>query len=216
MRILLIEDDKIIGESLKLILEFNNFVVDWFEDGQSCLLAVNNHFFNIIILDLNLPDINARKIIKSIRNKKNNIPIIVISANNSIESKVSSLDLGADDFLSKPFDSSELIARIKSIHRRSLGLSPNVISANEIKIDTDKKQVSFNENLIDLTPKEYMILKNLVENKNKPISKNNLENLLYNFDSEIESNAIEVHIHNIRKKTKNSIIKTIRGFGYQI
>lgn len=216
MRILLIEDDKIIGESLKQILEFNNFVVDWFEDGESCLLALCNHLFNIIILDLNLPDINAKHIIQDIRHKRSTIPIIVISANNSVENRVLSLDLGADDFLSKPFDSKELIARIKSLHRRNLGLVDNIIFANDILINTDKKQVFFGEKLIELTPKEYMILKNLVENNNKPISKNNLENLLYNFDNEIESNALEVHIHNIRKKTNNSTIKTIRGFGYKL
>lgn len=216
MRILLIEDDQIIGESIKQILEFKNFVVDWFEDGESCFLALNKNIFDAIVLDLNLPDLNGEKIIENLRSKNNNVPIIVISARNSIDERVSILDLGADDFLTKPFQSNELIARLKSVHRRNKGINSRMLESNEIKIDISKNLAFYRDSLIDLTPKEFMILKNLIENKNKTISKSHLENLLYNLNQEIESNALEVHIHNIRKKTNKKIIKTVRGFDYKI
>lgn len=214
MRILLIEDDRIIGESIQQILENKNYKVDWFEDGESCIIAIKNTKFDVIILDLNLPDINGEKLIQIIRKQKNLTPIIIVSARNSIDDKVNILDIGADDFITKPFNSNELITRIKSVHRRHKGLASNILKHDKISIDIDKKIVQYNSKIIELTPKEFVILVALIENKNKPISRQQLENLLYNYNEEIESNAIEVHIHNLRKKTHDNIIKTIRGIGY--
>ena len=216
MRILLIEDDRLIGESIQQILESKNYKVDWFEDGQSLLIAIKNNKFDVIILDLNLPDISGEKLIRIIRNQKITTPIIIISTRNSIDDKVNILDIGADDFITKPFDSSELIARIKSTHRRHKGIISNILQHDNIAIDIDKKIFLYKNKIIELTPKEYSILLTLIENKNKPISKQHLENLLYSYSDEIESNTIEVHIHNIRKKTYNKIIKTVRGIGYKI
>ncbi len=216
MRILLIEDDRLIGESIQQILESKNYKVDWFEDGQSLLVAIKNNKFDAIILDLNLPDISGEKLIRIIRNQKITTPIIIISTRNSIDDKVNILDIGADDFITKPFDSSELIARIKSTHRRHKGIISNILQHDNIAIDIDKKIFFYKNKIIELTPKEYSILLTLIENKNKPISKQHLENLLYSYSDEIESNTIEVHIHNIRKKTYNKIIKTVRGIGYKI
>lgn len=216
MRILLIEDDKLIGESIQQILESKNYKVDWFEDGESLLIAIKNNKFDTIILDLNLPDINGEKLIQIIRNQKITTPIIIISTRNSIDDKVNILDIGADDFITKPFDSSELIARIKSTHRRYKGITSNILQYDNIAIDIDKKVFFYKNKIVELTPKEYSILLTLIENKNKPISKQHLENLLYNYNDEIESNTIEVHIHNIRKKTHDKIIKTVRGIGYKI
>lgn len=216
MKILLIEDDYLIGESISQILEDNEFIVDWFDCGESCFLAIKNQIFDLIILDLNLPDIDGAKVLEIIRQKKNLTPIIIISAKNSVFDKVSILNLGADDYLTKPFDSNELIARIKSLHRRNKRLESNNIIHNDLILDIDKKLIFFKNKEISITSKEFYILKTLLENKNKIISRADLEQNLYNWDQEIESNAIEVHIHNIRKKTSNDLIKTVRGLGYKL
>lgn len=216
MHILLIEDDKIIGESLVHIFQDKKFNVDWFEDGESCIIAVKNQNFDVIILDLNLPDISGEKLIQIIRQQKKSTPIMIISTRNSVDDKVNILDMGADDFLCKPFDSNELIARIKSINRRNKGIASSIIKHDKITIDVERKIFTYKNKIIELTPKEFTILQNLVENKTKPLSKQHLENLLYSWSDEIESNTIEVHIHNIRKKTFDNIIKTVRGIGYKI
>lgn len=216
MKILLIEDDILIGESIKEILEENNYITDWFEDGESCYVALKNQQYDLIILDLNLPDIEGSKILKHIRLKKNSIPVIVISAKNSIDDKVFLLNIGADDYLTKPFDYDELIARIKSVHRRNNKQQNHQLIHEKIILDIDKKIAFYNDCEIFLTLKEFYILRILIENKNKIISRQDIENKLYNWDQEIESNAIEVHIHNIRKKTSNNFIKNVRGFGYKL
>lgn len=216
MRILLIEDDFMIGEAIKQILVNHNFIVNWLEDGESGLIAIENNIFDLVILDLNLPDIDGHKIIEIIRKKKNHTPVIILSARNAIEDKITLLNSGADDYLTKPFDSKELIARIKSITRRATKTTNQILKIDRLSINLDEKIALYDDKIIQFTPKEFLILKKLIENKNKPISRQKLENILYNWDEEVESNAVEVHIHNIRKKTSQSLIKNIRGFGYKI
>jgi len=216
MRILLTEDNFIVGKSIKQILENKKYLVDWVQDGESCETALRTTNFDIIILDINLPDISGIDIIKKIRAKKNYTPILVVSARNSIENKIEGLDLGADDYLTKPFDYEELLARIKCLHRRNKGVAENIITHKNIEVDSDKHIVRFQKKIIEISPKEFTVLKILLENLDRPISKNHLEQAIYSWDNSIESNAIEVYIHNLRKKIPIKLINTVRGIGYII
>jgi two-component system response regulator QseB len=216
MRILLTEDNFIVGKSIKQILENKKYLVDWVQDGESCETALRTTKFDIIILDINLPDISGIEIIKKIRGIKNYTPILVLSARNSIENKIEGLDLGADDYLTKPFDYEELLARIKSLHRRNKGIAENILTFKNIELDINKHIVRFQKKIIEISPKEFTILKILLENIDRPISKSQLEEAIYTWDNSIESNAIEVFIHNLRKKIPIELIKTVRGVGYTI
>ena len=216
MRILLTEDNFIVGKSIKQILENKKYLVDWVQDGESCETALATTKFDIIILDINLPDISGIEIIKKIRNKKNYTPILVVSARNSIQNKIEGLDLGADDYLTKPFDYEELLARIKSLHRRNKGIAENILTFRNIELDVNKHVVKFNKKIIETSPSEFIILKILLENIDRPISKTQIEEAIYSWDNSVESNAIEVFIHNLRKKIPFDFITTIRGIGYII
>ena len=216
MRILLTEDNFIVGKSIKQILENKKYLVDWVQDGESCETALRTTKFDIIILDINLPDISGIEIIKKIRAKKNYTPILVVSARNSTQNKIEGLDLGADDYLTKPFDYEELLARIKSLHRRNKGIAENILTFKNIELDVNKHVVKFQKKIVEVSPKEFTILKILLENIGRPVSKNQLEEAIYSWDNSVESNAIEVFIHNLRKKIPIELIKTVRGVGYTI
>ena len=216
MRILLTEDNFIVGKSIKQILENKKYLVDWVQDGESCETALCTTKFDIIILDINLPDISGIEIIKKIRAKKNYTPILVVSARNSTQNKIEGLDLGADDYLTKPFDYEELLARIKSLHRRNKGIAENILTFKNIELDVNQHVVKFQKKIVEVSPKEFAILKILLENIDRPVSKNQLEEAIYSWDNSVESNAIEVFIHNLRKKIPIELIKTVRGVGYTI
>ena len=216
MRILLTEDNFIVGKSIKQILENKKYLVDWVQDGESCETALCTTKFDIIILDINLPDISGIEIIKKIRAKKNYTPILVVSARNSTQNKIEGLDFGADDYLTKPFDYEELLARIKSLHRRNKGIAENILTFKNIELDVNQHVVKFQKKIVEVSPKEFAILKILLENIDRPVSKNQLEEAIYSWDNSVESNAIEVFIHNLRKKIPIELIKTVRGVGYTI
>jgi two-component system response regulator QseB len=216
MRILLAEDDLMIGKTIKNALASEGNVVDWVTDGDSCESAIKTTQFAIIILDINLPQKSGLEILKNLRLKKNRTPVLILTARNSITQKVEGLDFGADDYLTKPFDLEELFARIRSLVRRSSGVAEPVLTCGEISLDPAKHLVLKASQKIDLSPKEFAILKLLIENAEKTVSKSRLEDLLYSWDSHVESNAIEVHIHNLRKKVGSDFVKTIRGVGYLV
>jgi len=216
MRILLTEDNFIVGKSIKQILENKKYLVDWVQDGESCQTALSTTKFDIIILDINLPDISGIEIIKKIRGKKNYTPILVLSARNSIENKIEGLDLGADDYLTKPFDYEELLARIKSLHRRNKGIAENILTFKNIELDVDKHVVKFNKKIVETSPSEFIILRILLENIDRPVSKTQIEEAIYSWDNSVESNAIEVFIHNLRRKIPTEFITTLRAIGYVI
>jgi len=216
MRILLVEDDIMLGKTVKEALEYENHIVDLVEDGQSCESAIATTNFDIILLDINLPDISGLKILKKIRNSKNNIPVLILTARDAINQKIEGLNNGADDYLVKPFDLEELLARINALVRRSKGVASPTIKYQNFELNPIKHRFTKHNKLIELSPKEFVIIKSLMENIGKVISKDHLENILYSWDDSVESNTVEVHIHHLRKKIGNNIIKTIRGIGYII
>jgi two-component system response regulator QseB len=217
MRILIVEDDLTLGKLIRIALENQRYIVDWVIDDSEFFSAIKSTHYEIIILDINLPDKSGIEILKIMRSLKNHTPVLILTALNSAMQKVNGLDAGADDYLTKPFDLSELLARIRSLTRRSRSvIAENILTLRNLELDSSKHQVFLDKKIIELSVKDFSILKLLLENCGKVISKNRLENLLYNWDESIESNTIEVHIHNIRKKIGHDFIKTIRSVGYQI
>ncbi len=216
MRILLVEDDIMLGQTVKEAIEQEHYVVDLVTDAAMCEAAIATTKFDLILLDINLPDKSGIEILKNIRNSKNNIPILILTARDSINQKIEGLNNGADDYLVKPFDLEELLARINALARRSKGISNPTIIYGELELNPFTHKFTNNKAEIDLSPKEFVIMKSLMENIGKVISKDSLENILYSWDDSVESNTVEVHIHHLRKKINRNIIKTIRGIGYII
>ncbi|MDX2082573.1 MAG: response regulator [Rickettsiales bacterium] len=214
MRIILLEDDQMLGKAIKNALENEGDVVDWFCDFEECELALKSAEFEILLLDINLPEKSGLEILKNLRRQKNNLPVLILTARDSVAQKIEGLDLGADDYLAKPFDLEELCARIRSLVRRSKGISSTILRHKNIELNPANSTLLVDNIKVDLSPKEFAILKFLLENINKTISKNRLEQLLYSWEDSLESNAVEVHIHNLRKKIGKDMIKNIRGFGY--
>lgn len=216
MRILLVEDDIPLAESLKLSLYRENHAIDWVQTGKYALNAFSNNDIDLIILDLGLPDMDGLDVLKKIKEKKSTVPVFILTARDGIENKVKGLDLGADDYLAKPFNIDELFARIRVIERRLSTDNSSVITVGNITLDVKANIVSYNENDIALSRKEYMIARSLIENVGRIQSKAQLESKLYEWGEEVSSNTIEVHMHNIRKKIPTNFIQTVRGVGYVV
>jgi DNA-binding response OmpR family regulator len=214
MKILLLEDDLMLGKTVKSALENENNIVDWVVDAASCETALATTKFEILLLDLGLSDKSGIEVLKKIRLQKKSIPILILTAYSSVLKKIEGLDDGADDYLTKPFDLDELMARIRSLVRRNNNVTTSIITHCDIKLDVTNHQLTQAGNTIDLTPKEFTILKIFFEKIGKVVEKSYLEEILYSWDNAIESNTVEVNIHNLRKKLGKDLIKTIRGVGY--
>lgn len=216
MRILLVEDDAMLGDAIKTALENERNVVDLVCDASGCESACSTVEFDIILLDINLPDKSGLEILRNLRRQKKQTPVLIMSARSALSQKVEGLDLGADDYLAKPFALEELLARIRSLGRRSKGISDPILSFESIKLNPVTHDIFNGKTKLDLSPSEFMILKTLLENAKKTVSRSKLENSLYSWDDSVASNAIEVHIHNLRKKLGGNFIKTVRGVGYSL
>lgn len=216
MRILLLEDDLMLGKAIKNALESCNYVADWVTNFEDCEAALKTTNFEIVLLDINLPQRSGLDILKNLRLAKNPIPVLILTARDSVAQKIEGLDLGADDYLPKPFHIDELFARIRSLARRSKGVASSLLQHGDITLNTLNYSVVAGSKKIELPPKEFTILKFLLENIDKVVSRARLEELLYSWDNSVESNAVEVHIHHLRKKFGKDLIKTVRGFGYII
>ena len=219
MKILLAEDDLMLGKVVKTALENEGNIVEWVVDGELCEVALSTTKFEILILDISMPKKSGLEILKNIRAKKdeqNRLPVLILTAHDAISQKIEGFDLGADDYLVKPFDLDELLARIKSLVRRSKGITTSIVKVGDIELHDSAHKVLQGGVGIDFLPKEFAVLKILMENSGKVVSKSFLEEILYSWESAVESNAVEVHVHNIRKKLGSSFIKTIRGVGYII
>lgn len=216
MKILLLEDDLMIGKTIKSFLENEKNIVDWVTDAESCEVALATTKFEILLLDIGLPDKSGIEVLKQIRLKKNPIPVLILTAYNSVLQKIEGLDSGADDYLTKPFDLDELMARIRSLVRRNNNITTSAIIYKNIMLDSVSYKVTQDGNLISLTPKEFTILKIFLERIGKVVEKSYLEEILYSWDNAIESNTVEVNVHNLRKKLGKDLIKTIRGVGYMV
>ena len=218
MRILVVEDEKDLNNIITKHLKKNNFSVDSVFNGEEALEYLDYGTYDLIILDIMLPKVNGYEVIKKLRENKNEIAVLMLTARDSIEDKIKGLDLGADDYLIKPFDFGELLARIRALVRRKYGNTSNTMEIDDLCIDIAKKTVVRGGKNIELTGKEYEVLEYLIQNKGHVLSRDKIRDSVWDYGYEGESNIIDVLIKNIRKKidvgNSKPLIHTKRGLGY--
>jgi two-component system OmpR family response regulator len=216
MRILLVEDDLPLAQALQHSLQREGFIVNHVNCGRLALVSLATPEHDMVILDLGLPDLDGTDILKMLRAKRNQLPVVILTARDSIESKVQGLDLGADDYLAKPFEMPELLARLRVIERRLGTASSAIIEIAQVKLDTRSHKVYNHSQQVNFSKKEFMVLKALMENANRILSREQIESKLYHWGEEVSSNAVEVHIHKLRKHLPDKFIENVRGVGYII
>lgn len=216
MRLLLVEDDKALGEGLRLGLRQEGYTVDWLEDGASALHALLSEDFDLLVLDLGLPRMSGLQVLRELRRSGSALPVLILTARDATEGRIAGLDAGADDYLVKPFDLDELKARLRALLRRSAGRAELRIEHAGVSLDPSSQQVSYQGKPVPMTPKEYLLLHELLSQPGKVLTRERLAQLLYGWDEEAESNTLEVHIHHLRKKLFSSLIRTVRGVGYLV
>lgn len=217
MRVLLVEDDKLLGDGIRAGLKQQEFVVDWVlsaEDGVNALESAPPDSYTGVILDLGLPGMGGLEFLKRLRKKKSVIPVLILTARDTVRDRVTGLDAGADDYLTKPFSIEELAARLRALIRRSKGHSTALLTHGNLTLDPAAHRVTQEREEIELSPKEFAVLKELLENVGSVLSRERLEEQLYGWNEEVESNAVEVHIHHLRRKLGSDLIRTVRGVGY--
>ncbi len=215
MRVLILEDDQQLALGLIQALQHEHYVVDHFNKVQLGLNAVRQEHYDLVLLDLGLPDADGFSFLIEFR-KLHATPVLILTARDSIDDKIRGLDLGADDYLPKPFDINELQARIRALLRRSTGQASNSLVYGDVSMDTQARQVKYQNQPVNLSRREYNLLEVLMQNQGKVMSRTSLEQSLYSWQDDIESNALEVHIHNLRKKLYGKLITTVRGVGYTV
>ena len=216
MRLLLVEDDELLGDAVKTGLTQYGYIVDCLTDGEAARSALKSHEFELIILDLGLPKLSGSKLLQAIRQEKNATPVIILTARDSLESRVSSLDNGADDYITKPFDLSELNARVRALIRRSHGRAETVILDRNLTLNPTSHTVMIDDTIVNVPRREFALLQKLLENTGQVLSREQLMQSMYGWDDDVDSNTLEVHIHSLRKKLNAHYIRTIRGVGYMV
>ncbi|MEJ2515329.1 MAG: response regulator transcription factor [Gammaproteobacteria bacterium] len=216
MRILLIEDDELLGEGVSTALADAGHVVDWLTDGASGLTALGTEAFELVLLDLGLPRMDGMSMLRKLRAADGDVPVIILTARDTLDDRVAGLDAGADDYLVKPFELDELHARIRAVARRRAGRADTRVVHGNLVLDPVSRQATWQGEPLELRRREYDILEALVENAGRVMSRGKLEQRLYGWRSEVESNAVEVHIHHLRRKLSPEFIRTIRGVGYMV
>jgi len=216
MRILLAEDDNMIGAAVRDSLRQDGYVVDWLRDGPRADAALAAGHYDLVLLDLGLPGKDGLDLLRGLRARRNATPVIVITARDAIESRIAGLDAGADDYIVKPFDLDELAARIRSALRRSAGRAEPEIAVGGVRINLAQRRVSRDSEPVTLSAREYAIVEALALRPGAILSRVQLEERMYGWGEEVESNAVEVHIHAIRRKLGADFIRNVRGVGYYI
>ena len=216
MRILLVEDDELLGSGLSDALNRAHYAHEWVRDGAEALRIASQSRFDLIVLDLGLPDVDGIDVLKHLRSRADATPVLILSARDAARDRVLGLNTGADDYLVKPFDLEELFARIHAIERRRSGISTNRLQHGKIMLDIGAMTVFYEGVPIDLQRREFMLLKKLVENPTQVHSRGQLEQSIYGWEGDVESNTIDVHVHHLRRKLHPDVVRTVRGVGYQI
>lgn len=215
MRVLLVEDDPLLGDGIKTALQREGYAVDWLENGHDALAAVRYDSFSVVVLDLGLPDIDGMQVLAGIR-RHSALPVLILTARDDIEARIAGLDRGADDYVLKPFDLQELLARLRVVMRRAEGRASQIIEIGALRIDEARHAVSWDSRPVSLARREYALLLELARHPEKIMTRPHLESLLYGWNDEVASNAVEVHIHHLRKKLDKRLIVTVRGIGYRL
>lgn len=216
MRILLVEDDKILGDGLQAGLTMEGYAVDWLTDGNQAEEALKSHNYDLVVLDLGLPGMSGIEVIQNLRKRKDQVLVLILTARDTVTDRVQGLDSGADDFVVKPFDLDEICARLRALSRRNSGQGIPKYEYAGLVLDPASHLVTLDDEPIEISNKEFEILSFLMQNQGKVASRARLEETLYAWNSEVESNTVEVHIHHLRKKLGPKFIRTVRGVGYII
>lgn len=216
MRILLVEDDSLLGDGIRAGLKLADYAVDWVRDGEAARLALLDHAYQACVLDLGLPKRDGLSVLKDLRARGNHLPVLILTARDSSADKIAGLDAGADDYLTKPFDLSELQARLRALIRRAGGAATPTLEHAGVVLEPASKRVLRDGQPIALSAREYALLHDLLSHKTHIRTRSQLEESLYAWGEETGSNTVEVYVHHLRKKLGTDFIRTVRGLGYQL
>ena len=216
MRILIIEDEELLGDGIRKVLVQAGYTADWVPDGSVGEHAVRSAKYDVLVLDLNLPGASGFEVLQRLRRQGHRIPVLVLTARGEVADRIRALDGGADDYVVKPFDVNELCARIRALHRRGQGNAAPQLRHGDMVLDAAARAVTLRGEPVALSTREFGALRVLLENQGRVLSRQRLEDALYGWDDEVGSNAVEVHVHHLRKKLGNQLIRTVRGVGYII
>ena len=216
MRVLLVEDDPMLGDALRRSLKLEGIITDWVRDSEEADLALATATYSLLLLDLGLPGKGGLDFLAELREQANPVPVIILTARDGVQDRIRGLDTGADDYLVKPFDPDELAARIRALQRRLAGRTTPVFEHGPLVLNPATRELFRNDDRITLFSREYVILAALMEHPGNLLSRKTLEEKLYGWGEEVESNAVEVHIYNLRKKIGAERIVTVRGVGYKL
>jgi two-component system response regulator QseB len=216
MRVLVVEDDPMIGRAVVAGLHEQGYAVDWVRDGAEAELALGHAVYDVALLDLGLPRRDGLEVLKGVRRAKNDLPILIITARDAVADRIAGLDSGADDYLVKPFDLDELLARTRAVIRRHGGRSQSEISYGALTLDPARRRVLFQGTEVELSPREFAVLEALLKEPGAVVSRERLEDAVYGWGEEVGSNSIEVHVHHLRRKLAPELIRNVRGVGYRI
>jgi two-component system response regulator QseB len=216
MRLLLVEDDLMVGEAVRKGLRQDGFAVDWVQDGAAALSALAQEDYQLLLLDLGLPKKNGLEVLKSLRAGGNRIPVLILTARDAVADRVAGLDGGADDYLVKPFDLEELAARIRALLRRQSGRAEPLVELGQLTLNPATHEVLLEGRKVNLSAREFALLRAFLDRPGVVLSRAQLEEKMYGWDDSIESNAVEVYIHALRKKLGSNFIKNVRGIGYMV
>jgi two-component system, OmpR family, response regulator len=216
MRVLLIEDDRMIGTAMQQALKDAAYAVDWVTDGETALHAVENESYELALLDLGLPKADGREVLRRLRTLGRRLPVIIVTARDGVDDRIDGLDLGADDYLVKPFEIRELLARMRAVLRREGSGSPPLLGNGKLSLDPATREASFLGESAQLTAREFALVQALLARPGTVLSRSELERQIYGWNEEVESNAIEFLIHTIRKKLGAAAIRNVRGVGWMV
>jgi two-component system response regulator QseB len=216
MRVLLVEDDPMIGRAVAAGLQDGGYAVDWVRDGGEAELALSNGVYDLALLDLGLPRRDGMEILRSVRKAGKELPVLIITARDSVADRVAGLDEGADDYLVKPFDLDELLARARAVIRRHEGRTAPERTYGALSIDPARRTVLFRGAPVELSAREFAVLEALMREPGAVVSREKLEDAVYGWGEEVESNSIEVHLHHLRRKLAPELIRNVRGVGYRV
>ena len=214
MRVLIVEDDPLLGDALVAGLKQRGFEPDWVQDGREAQIVMRVEPFAAVILDLGLPGLTGLELLRTERARGNKVPVLILTARDAVQDRIKGLDSGADDYVVKPMDLDELAARLRALVRRSKGEPAPLLRMGAVALDPAARTVTRDGHVIELQPREFALLQELMLNAGRVLSREQLEERMYRWGEEVESNAVEVHVHHLRRKLGADVVKTIRGVGY--